>query len=58
MQRAILRRSKAKSTSSRCINGNVDAAECEQRLEEIERSYKERLCQLEDNYQLGAHYVK
>ena len=58
MQRIILRRSKAQSTSSRCINGIVDAAECEQRLKENERSYKERLRQLEDIYQLGAHYVK
>lgn len=44
--------------ASRGINGVVDAVEYEQRLEETERSYKERLRQLEDDYQLAVHYVK
>lgn len=51
-------RLKAQSGPSRGINGVVDAVEYEQRFEETERSYKERLRQLEDDYQLAVHYVK
>ena len=51
-------RLKALGGSSRGINGVADAAEYEQRLEETERTYKERLRQLEDDYQLAVHYVK
>ena len=47
-----------KGGSSRGINGVPEAVEYEQRLEETERSYKERLRQLEDDYQLAVHYVK
>ena len=43
---------------SRGINGVADAVEYEQRIEETERTYKERLRQLEDDYQLAVHYVK
>jgi chromosome segregation ATPase len=53
-----IERLKAQGASSRGINGIVDAVEYEQRLEETERSYKERLRQLEDDYQLAVHYVK
>lgn len=48
-------------SSSRGANGTSDAAaiaELEQKLEETERSYKERLRQLEEDYQLAVHYVK
>jgi chromosome segregation ATPase len=51
-------RLKALNGSSRGINGVADAVEYEQRLEETERTYKERLRQLEDDYQLAVHYVK
>ena len=51
-------RLKVQGGSSRGLNGIVDAAEYEQRLEETDRSYKERLRQLEDDYQLAVHYVK
>lgn len=51
-------RLKALGSAPRGINGVVDAVEYEQRLEETERSYKERLRQLEDDYQLAVHYVK
>lgn len=51
-------RLKALGAPSRGINGVVDAVEYEQRLEETERTYKERLRQLEDDYQLAVHYVK
>ena len=51
-------RLKAQSGPSRGINGVADAVEYEQRFEETERSYKERLRQLEDDYQLAVHYVK
>lgn len=47
-----------KGGSSRGVNGVADAVEYEQRIEETERSYKERLRQLEDDYQLAVHYVK
>jgi hypothetical protein len=53
-----IERLKVQVSSSRGINGIVDAGEYEQKLEETERSYKERLRQLEDDYQLAAHYVK
>ena len=51
-------RLKAQGVSSRGLNGATDAVEYEQRLEETDRSYKERLRQLEDDYQLAVHYVK
>ena len=51
-------RLKAMGGSSRGINGVADAVEYEQRIEETERTYKERLRQLEDDYQLAVHYVK
>jgi len=51
-------RLKAQGGSSRGLNGLADAVEYEQRIEETERSYKERLRQLEDDYQLAVHYVK
>lgn len=51
-------RLKTLSGSSRGINGVAGAVEYEQRLEETERTYKERLRQLEDDYQLAVHYVK
>ena len=51
-------RLKSLGGASRGINGVVDAVEYEQRLEETERTYKERLRQLEDDYQLAVHYVK
>jgi len=51
-------RLKAQGGSSRGLNGVTDAAEYEQRLEETDRTYKERLRQLEDDYQLAVHYVK
>jgi len=49
---------KVQGGSSRGPNGVTDAVEYDQRLEETERSYKERLRQLEDDYQLAVHYVK
>lgn len=49
---------KAQGSPSRGLNGVTDAVEYEQRLEETDRSYKERLRQLEDDYQLAVHYVK
>jgi len=49
---------KAQGGSSRALNGVGDAVEYDQRLEETERSYKERLRQLEEDYQLAVHYVK
>ena len=51
-------RLKTMNVSSRGINGVADAVEYEQKFEETERSYKERLRQLEDDYQLAVHYVK
>ena len=51
-------RLKAQGGSPRGLNGVTDAVEYEQRLEETDRSYKERLRQLEDDYQLAVHYVK
>jgi len=51
-------RLKSQGGSSRGINGVADVVEYEQRIEETERSYKERLRQLEDDYQLAVHYVK
>jgi len=41
-------------------NGALDplAAQLQQKLDETERSYKERLRQLEDDYQVAVHYVK
>ncbi|KAF9646428.1 kinase-like protein [Thelephora ganbajun] len=50
-------RLKAQGGSSRGI-GVADAVDYERRLEETERSYKERLRGLEDDYQLAVHYVK
>ena len=51
-------RLRALGGSHRGINGVADAVEYEQRIEETERTYKERLRQLEDDYQLAVHYVK
>jgi len=51
-------RLKAQGGSSRGINGVADVVDYEQRIEETERSYKERLRQLEEDYQLAVHYVK
>jgi chromosome segregation ATPase len=50
----------SQSPSSRVQDGVLDATsvELEQKLEETERSYKERLRQLEEDYQLAVHYVK
>lgn len=53
-----IERLKAQGGASRGLNGVMDALEYEQRLEETERTYKERLRQLEDDYQLAVHYVK
>ncbi|KAI0654188.1 hypothetical protein C8Q70DRAFT_1142246 [Cubamyces menziesii] len=53
-----------RTTQSPSRRNGVDAAsearvtELEQQLEETEKSYKARLQQLEDDYQLAVHYVK
>ncbi|EAU92720.2 hypothetical protein CC1G_01765 [Coprinopsis cinerea okayama7 len=52
----------ARSGQSPTNNGDADTdarvAEMEKKLEETERTYKDRLHQMEEDYQIAVHYVK
>jgi hypothetical protein len=50
----------SQSPSARVSNGILDtnSTQLQQKFDETERSYKERLRQLEEDYQIAVHYVK